>query len=98
MESGERALMKKRLEKLEKQISVNTQKGIRHFIGILDYENNYSVSYIGTWKGTDHFKEKPFLENVPGLIDGSLEEYQAYKKLWMTAPVDDLLIKVVSNE
>ena len=87
----------KRLEAIEKQISVNTQKGKRNFIGIL-HEGLYSISYIGTWNSTEHFKEKPFFEKIPGLIDGSPGEYEIYKKRWMTGPVDDLLIKVVSNE
>jgi len=86
-----------RLSVIEKQIEISTDKGIRHFIGIL-HDGLYSISYNGTWKGQDCFKEKPLYENIPGLIDGSLEEYEAYKALYMVDPVDDLLIRIVSNE
>ena len=87
----------KRLEAIEKQIQISTDKGTRHFIGILN-DGLYSISYNGTYKGQDPFKEKPLYENIPGLIDGSLKEYEAYKALYMMDPVDDLLIKIVANE
>lgn len=83
-----------RLTVIEKKIQISTTKGTRHFTGVED-DGVYNISYYGTYQGNDCFKEKPLIEDIPDLEEGSLKEYEAYQALYMV-DADDLLIKIVS--